>query len=154
LTAGISFGIVGRLPLLVYGQTSSASSPSDNASGNGSMKKQTNGGAIDVTLQPSPEPIRHSGQTSLKVQFLTKGTEKVQPHIDYDVTIKDSSGKQVISATQLAGQAGKPLHTSERIVIIPYTFKAPEDYTVSVTVYGILFNPIKPESADFVVKVA
>src|SRR5919197_6368316 len=116
LTAGISFGIVGRLPLLVYGQTSSASSPSDNASGNGSMKKQTNGGAIDVTLQPSPEPIRHSGQTSLKVQFLTKGTEKVQPHIDYDVTIKDSSGKQVISATQLAGQAGKPLHTSERIV--------------------------------------
>jgi hypothetical protein len=149
LTAGI-FSIA-WMPLLVYAQTSS---PSGKAGSNGNMKKQTSGGALDILLQPSPEPLSHSGQTSLKVQFMTKGSNTVQPHIDYDVTIKDSSGKQVFSASQLAGQSGMPLHTAEGIVTIPYTFQGSGDYTINVTVYGILFNPIKPESADFTVKVA
>jgi len=147
LTAGI-FSIA-WMPLLVYGQTSS----SGKAGSNGNIKKQTSGGAIDILLQPSPEPLSHSGQTSLKVQYMTKGTDTVQPHIDYDVTIKDSSGKQVFSASQLAGQSGTPLHTAEGIVTIPYTFQVPGDYSVSVPVYGILFNPIRPESADFTIKV-
>jgi hypothetical protein len=85
---------------------------------------------------------------------MTKGSGTVQVHIDYDLTIKDSSGKQVFSASQLAGQSGAaPLHTAEGIVTIPYTFQGPGDYTIDVTVYGILFNPIKPESADFTIKV-
>ena len=145
-----SFTVVG-LPLLAYGQNSS---PSSSGGSNNSMKKQTSGGALDVILQPSPQPVGHSEQTSLKVQFLTKGTSTVQPHIDYDLMIKDSSGKQVFAASQLAGQSGgAPLHTAEGIVTIPYTFQGPGDYTIDVTVYGILFNPIKPESADFTIKV-
>src|SRR5919198_672208 len=146
LTVGISFGIIG-LPLLVYGQTSSG-----KAGSNGDMKKQTSGGALGVFVQPSPQPIGHTGPTSLKVQFLTKGTDTVQPPIDYEIIIKDSSGKQVFAASQLAGQP-PPLHTSEGIVTIPYTFPGPGYYTINVTVYGILFNPIKPESADFTIKV-
>jgi hypothetical protein len=67
--------------------------------------------------------------------------------------IKDSGGKQVFSASELAGQSGKPLHTAEGIVTIPYTFKSPGDYSVSIPVYGILFNPIRPESADFTINV-
>ena len=136
------------LPLVTYGQSSSSSSPTESIN----MKKQTSGGALDVVLQPSPQPVSHTGPTSLKVQFLTKGTSTVQPHIDYGIIIKDSSGKQVFAASQLAGQP-PPLHTSEGTVTIPYTFQAPGDYTVNVTVYGILFNPIKPESADFTIKV-
>ena len=136
LAAGISFGIIGS-PLLVYGQTSSG-----KAGTNGDLKKQTNGGSLGVVVQPS-QPIGHTGPTSLKVQFLTKGTDKVQPHIDYEITIKDNSGKQVFSASQLAGQP-PPLHTSEGVVTIPYKFLSPGDYTIDVTVYGILFNPIKP----------
>ncbi|MFL6322578.1 MAG: hypothetical protein ACJ72Q_19170, partial [Nitrososphaeraceae archaeon] len=93
-------------------------------------------------------------QTSLKVQFMTKGSNTVQPHIDYDLIIKDSSGKQVFSASQLAGQPGKPLHTAEGIVTIPYTFQSPGDYSVNIMVYGILFNPIRPESAEYSFKVA
>jgi hypothetical protein len=146
LVAGIYFGITG-LPLLVYGQTSSG-----KASINGDLKKQTSGGALGVVIQPSPQPIGHTGSTSLKVQFLTKETDKVQPHIDYEITIKDSSGREVFAASQLAGQP-PPLHTSEGVVTIPYTFQGPGDYTIDVTVYGILFNPIKPESADFTIKV-
>jgi hypothetical protein len=116
------------------------------------MKKQTSGGALDVILQPSPQPIVHTSQTSLKVKFLTKGSETVQPHIDYDLIIKDSNGKQVFSASQLAGQSGKPLHTAEGIVTIPYKFQGPGDYSIIVSVFGILFNPIRPESAEFAIK--
>jgi len=157
LMAGI-FSILIVLPSLTYAQASPASSSSSGSgsgsnNGNGNMEKQTSGGALDVILQLSPQPVGHAGQTSLKVQFMTKGSGTVQPNIDYDLIIKDSNGKQVLSASQLAGQSGKPLHTAEGIVTIPYTFQSPGDYLVSIPVYGILFNPIRPESADFTVKV-
>ena len=71
---------------------------------------------------------------------MTKGTHKVQPRIDYDVVIKDNSGKQIFQASQLAGQPGKPLHPAEGIVTIPYTFQT-RPYSINVQVYGILFNP-------------
>ena len=146
----MSFAII-ELPLLVYGQPSSNKAGS-NDNNNGDLKKQTNGGSLGVMVQPSPQPIVHTGPTSLKVQFLTKGTDTVQPHIDYEIIIKDSSGKQVFAASKLAGQPA-PLHTSEGVVTIPYTFPGPGNYNIDVTVYGILFNPIKPESTDFTVKV-
>ncbi len=144
---GVS-AIIG-LPSIAFGQAGASSS----SAGSDNMKKQTSGGSLEVILQPSPQPVGHTNPTSLKVQFLTKGTSTVQPHIDYDLIIKESSGKQVFSASQLAGQSGAPLHTAEGIVTIPYTFQGPGDYTINVTVYGILFNPIKPESADFTIKV-
>jgi hypothetical protein len=146
VTCGIPFGILG-LPLLVYGQASDKA-----GSNNDDLKKQTNGGSLDVMVQPSPWPIGHTGPTSLKVQFLTKGAGALQPHIDYEIIVKDSSGKQVFEASKLAGQP-PPLHTSEGVVTIPYTFPSSGNYNIDVTVYGILFNPIKPESADFTVKV-
>jgi hypothetical protein len=40
--------------------------------------------------------------------------------------------KQVFEASQLAGQPGKPLHTAEGIVTIPYTFQSPGDYSVNI----------------------
>jgi hypothetical protein len=152
LMAGIFSILIIVLPSLTYAQASPASS-SSGSGGNGNMKKQTSGGALEVILQPSPQPVRHTGQSSLKVEFMTKGSGTIQPHIDYDLIIKDSNGKQVFSASQLAGQSGKPLHTAEGIVTIPYTFQSPGDYLVSVPVYGVLFNPIRPESADFTIKV-
>jgi hypothetical protein len=142
--------IIMILPSVSYAQTPPPVSSGGSADG---MKKQTSGGALDVLLQPSPQPAGHTSPTSLKIEFMTKGTGAIQPHIDYDVVIKDSNGKQVFTASQLAGQPGKPLHTAEGIVTIPYTFPAPGDYLISIPVYGILFNPIKPESADFTIKV-
>ena len=140
-------GIFSILTSPIYAQTSP---PSSSAGG---MKKTTSGGTLDVVVQPSPEPVGHTGPTSFKVTFLQKGTDKVQPHIDYDFTITNN-GKQVFQASQLAGQPGKPLHTAEGAVTIPYTFQGSVDYSINVPVYGILFNPIKPESADFSVKVS
>ena len=59
------------------------------------MKKPTSGGALNILLQPSPQPVGHTSPTSFKVEFRTKGSDIVQPHIDYDLIIKGNSGKQV-----------------------------------------------------------
>jgi hypothetical protein len=157
LFASIAIVVASILVILIASSVSYAQTPPSDSSagGAGGMKKQTSGGALDIVLQASPQPAGHTSPTSLKVEFMTKGSGAIQPHIDYDVVIKDSSsgGKQVFTASQLAGQPGKPLHTAEGIVTIPYTFPAPGDYSISIPVYGILFNPIKPESADFTIKV-
>jgi uncharacterized protein YfaP (DUF2135 family) len=116
------------------------------------MTKPTSGGSLNVVLQPSPDPIVKGTQTNLKVSFDQKGTSTVQPHIDYDVTISNA-GKQLFNAVTLAGQSGPSLHTSDGIITIPYTFQEPGIYTIKVSVFGILFNPINPEFAQFQVNV-
>ncbi|MFZ0221524.1 MAG: hypothetical protein WAM42_07500 [Candidatus Nitrosopolaris sp.] len=116
------------------------------------MNKPTSGGSLNVVIQPSPDPIVKGTQTNLKVSFDQKGTSTVQPHIDYDIIIS-KAGKQLFQASALAGHPGQSLHTSEGIVTIPYTFQQPGIYSVKVSVFGILFNPINPESAQFQINV-
>jgi uncharacterized protein YfaP (DUF2135 family) len=118
------------------------------------MTKPTSGGSLNVVVQPSPNPIVKGTQTNLKVSFDQKGTSTVQPHIDYDVTISNAAGKQLFNAVTLAGQSGPSLHTSDGIITIPFTFQQPGTYSVKVSVFGILFNPINPEFAQFQVNVA
>jgi len=117
------------------------------------MTKPTSAGSLNVVLQPSPFPIVKGTQTNLKVNFDQKGTSTVQPHIDYDVTISNSAGKQLFNAVTLAGQSGPSLHTSDGIITIPYTFQEPGTYTIKVSAFGILFNPINPEFAQFQINV-
>jgi hypothetical protein len=117
------------------------------------LRKTTSGGAVDISLQPSPEPPTNNAQSQFKVSFLKKGTSSIQPHIDYDFVIM-KNGKEVFSASNQTGQAGKPLHTAESVVTIPYKFSdTGNDYSIKVSVYGILFNPIRPESVEFPIKV-
>ena len=117
------------------------------------MTKPTSGGSLNVVVQPSPNPVVKGTQTNIKVSFDQKGTSTVQPHIDYDVSISNSAGKQLLNAVTLAGQSGPSLHTSDGIITIPYTFQEPGIYTIKVSVFGILFNPINPEFAQFQVNV-
>src|SRR5947209_683364 len=125
-----------------YAQTSGAS-----------MNKVTSGGSLNVILQPSPSPVVKGSQTNLKVSFDQKGSSAVQPHIDYDLTIM-KDGKQVFQASALAGHPNQPLHTTEGVVTIPYTFQQEGTYVINITVYGFLFHPIKPETAQFTMVVA
>jgi hypothetical protein len=117
------------------------------------MNKVTSGGSLKLILQPSPYPIAKGKQTNFKVTFDQKGSSAVQPHIDYDLTIT-KDGKQVLQASALAGHPNQPLHTAEGIVTIPYTFQQPGGYMMNITAYGILFNPIKPETAQFPISVS
>lgn len=104
-------------------------------------------GGLNVVLQPSPYQIVKGTQTSLKISFYQKRTSTVEPHIDYDVTIS-KAGKQLFDAITQAGYVDW-LHSSEGITTIPYTFQEPGVYYVNVTIFGILFIPVNPESALF-----
>jgi hypothetical protein len=106
-------------------------------------------GGVNVVLQPSPYPILKGTQTSLKISFYQKGTSTLQPHIYYDVAIY-SAGKKLFDAVTQAGYIGNVwLHSAEGTITIPYTFREPGVYSVNVTLFGILFIPVNPESALF-----
>ena len=111
------------------------------------LAKSTSGGSLKVQIQPTPNTAKVNAPTKFKITF-SKPQGSVQPHIDYDFLI-DKNGKNLFSASSSTGQTGTPLHTAEGVVTIPYVFQTPGNYTLTVKVYGILFNPIRPESADF-----
>jgi hypothetical protein len=127
------------------------------------MNKATSGGSLNVMVQPTPILIVKGTQTNFTVGFEQKGGSIVQPHIDYDVTIT-KDGKRVFQASALGGgiikgtsiiaHPNQPLHATTGIVTIPYTFQKQGDYIMKVTVYGILFNPIDPEYAQFPISVS
>lgn len=77
------------------------------------------------------------------INFVNPTTQKTQVHIDYsmEVTMND----------QMFGRAES--HTTEGKVKIPLILKDAGVYTVNVTVSGIFFNPITPQSAIFTVNV-
>jgi hypothetical protein len=127
---------------LIYGQMSAP------------MKKRTSGaGSLDVMLQRSSSQILKNAPTNFKVSFDQKGSNAIQPHIDYDFIIM-KAGKQVFQATAIAGHPNQPLHTSEGIVTIPYAFQESGNYMITITIFGILFNPIQPESVQFSINVS
>src|SRR6266702_7960240 len=111
------------------------------------------GGSLNVILQPSPFPVIKGSQTNLKVSFDQKGSSALQPHVDYDLTIM-KDGKQVFQLSNSTGYPNQPLHTTEGVVTIPYTFQQEGTYVINITVYGFLFHPIKPETAQFTMVVA
>ena len=118
-----------------------------------SIKSSTRRGALDVFLNASPQPVTNEAQTKFKVIFLEKGGNRIENHIDYDFVITNNREKKIFQASELAGQPGIPLHSAEGIVTIPYTFQTSGDYSVNVTVYGINFSIIRPDSAGFPIKV-
>ena len=118
----------------------------------GAMYKVTSGGSLNVILQPSPFPVIKGSQTNLKVSFDQKGSSAAQAHVDYDLTIMKDD-KQVFKLSSQAGYPNQPLHTAEGVASIPYTFQQEGPYVISITVYGFLFHPIKPETAQFTISV-
>jgi hypothetical protein len=115
-----------------------------------SMKK-TSVGTLDIMLQPSPYPVVKNTQTIFRVTFDQNRSNTVQPHIDYDFTIMKETDKKLIF--QGSALDNELLHSVEGTVAIPYAFQQPGRYIVNITVFGILFTPIIPESAQFPINV-
>ena len=56
------------------------------------LKKQPGPWSVRMfLLQPTPQPPNTKQETQFKVTFLQKGSDKVQPHIDYDFIITRGS---------------------------------------------------------------
>ncbi len=104
------------------------------------MVARTDKGSLDVELSLSPMPVEPDKETKLHIRFLQKGTEVVQPHIDYQV-FASKDGNEVFRIPFT--------HTSEGVVTIPYAFNSTGSFVVGVEVYGILFQPIPKETATF-----
>ena len=109
------------------------------------VKIPTDGGSVDVLVQPSPFPLT-IGDSKFKVSFFQPSSETIQVHIDYDVVIKQSN-KEIFRASALTGQP--LLHTAEGVVTIPFKFNSAGSYTLEVAVMGINFVPIRTEYASF-----
>ncbi len=106
--------------------------------------KLTSGGTINVGFSTEPANPNSGDQTQLKISFINKQTNAIQPHIDYRVTV--TKGQNQIFGIPLT-------HTAEGSVSVPYQFQDAGDYQVTVSVEGILFQPIPPETAVFSVTI-
>jgi len=118
------------LPLLilpVFGQTQSQ------------QIKLTSGGTINVGFSTDPANPNPGDQTQLKISFINK-QNTIQQHIDYRVTV--TQGQNQVFGIPIT-------HTAEGSGSIPYQFQNAGDYQVTVSVEGILFQPIPPETAVF-----
>ncbi|SRR5579875_808054 len=113
------------------------------------MKEPTTGKSLDVLLRIGSFSVQPNEETKFSITFLQHGTNNVQPFVDYYFKIlKD--GKQVFRVP-----SEQPvLHTPDGNVSVFYRFDSGGNYTVQVTVAGIAFQPIRPETASFPVQVA
>ena len=120
------------------------------------LKNSTNADSLEVLLEPTPYPVTvNSTSTKFKVSFLNPNTTQLQDHVDFNVRIfKDN--EQVFQATNQTGQPSVPLHATEGYMTVPilnYQFDQIGKYLIEIPVYGILFNPIRPESANFTINI-
>jgi hypothetical protein len=120
------------------------------------LKNSTNDGTLDVLLESIPYPAKvNSDSMKFKLSFLKPNTNQLQKHVDFNLRIfKDD--KQVFQATNQTGQPLVPLHATDGYMTVPvlnYHFDQLGKYQIEIPVYGILFNPIRPEYANFTIDV-
>ena len=120
------------LPVLilpVFGQTQSQ------------QIKLTSGGTIKVGFSTDPANPNPGDQTQLKISFINKQTNAIQPHIDYRVTVTKGQNQVFGIPITHVGEEGA--------VSIPYQFQDAGDYQITISVESILFQPIPPETVVF-----
>jgi len=100
----------------------------------------------DETLDVGIYTIETEKTTLLKIEFLKPGTEKIQQHIDYRVSIT-KDGDYVF------GPMSRLLHTSPGSITIPVEFSENGSHIVHIEMEGILFQPIPLETATLTVNV-
>lgn len=115
------------------------------------MRDFTNGSSLEVLLAPIQTTPDYEMQ--FRVGFLQPNKNELQEHVDFDfIIIKD--GKEVFKASNQTGKPNVPLHSitgTMNIPIITYDFQKTGTYTIKIPVFGILFNPIKPEEAEIMI---
>ncbi|MGH9953433.1 MAG: hypothetical protein ACRD5J_17585 [Nitrososphaeraceae archaeon] len=116
------------------------------------LRSFTNESILEVLLAPLPSSA--NDETEFRVGFLQPNKTALQEHVDFNfIILKD--GKEVFSASNQTGQPNIPLHSIPGIIDIPiftYDFQRTGEYTFKIPVFGILFNPIKPEEAVFTIR--
>ena len=106
----------------------------------------TSDGTLDVGIYTIPEIPSTEEPTKLKIDFLKSGTERIQVHIDYRVSVT-KDGDYVF------GPMSRLLHTSPGSITIPVEFSENSSHVVHIEIEGIFFQPIPLETATLTVNV-
>ena len=117
-----------------------------NESSEYSQIVSTSDGTLDVGIYTIPEIPNIEEPTKLKIDFLKSGTERIQQHIDYRVSVTND-GDYVF------GPMSRLLHTSPGTITIPVQFSENGSHMIHIEVEGILFQPIPLETAGFTINV-
>ena len=112
----------------------------------------TSRGSLEVKLEAIQYPIESNKNMEFKVSFLKPNSSILQDNVDFNfIILKD--GMRVFQASN---HTDRPflLHTANGSMTIPildYKFNEEGPYLVQVPIYAILYNPIRPEYANFTV---
>jgi len=106
-----------------------------------SQQQPTDKGTLLVNISFEPAKPVVGDLTKLKIEFINPKTNDIQQHIDYQVSVTKGD-------TAVFGPI--PLtHTSEGAVTIPVEFKENGEHKITISVEGILFQPIPTETVTF-----
>jgi len=104
------------------------------------MVKPTSAGTINVGFTTDPVTPNPGDSTQIKLNFINKQTNALQPHVDYKISVMQG-GNQIF---------GIPItHTAEGAVSIPFQFQTDGAYQITVEIEGLVFQPIPPETVVF-----
>jgi len=106
----------------------------------------TSDGTLDVGIYTIPAIPNTEEPTKLKIDFLKSGTERIQQHIDYRVSVTND-GDYVF------GPMSRLSHTSPGHVTIPVQFSENGLHQITIEVEGILFMPIPLETASLTMNI-
>ena len=113
----------------------------------------TSRGSLEVKLEAIPYPIESNKDMEFKVSFLKPNSSILQDNVDFNfIILKD--GKRVFQASNHTDRPSVLLHATNGSMTIPivnYKLNEEGPYLVQVTIYAILYNPIRPEYANFTI---
>ena len=101
---------------------------------------------LDVGIYTILEIPNTEEPTKLKIDFLKPGTEKIQLHIDYRLSVT-KDGDYVF------GPMSRLLHTSPGSITIPVEFSENGSHIIQIEVEGVIFQPIPLETATLTINV-
>ncbi len=113
--------------------------------------KPTSGGTLNIGFETNPATPNSGDQTEMKISFINKKTNTLQPHIDYKVSV--TQGDNHVFGIPVTHVGADPTSGEGLPVTIPVQFQSDGTYQVTVEVQGIVFQPIPPETATFTVVV-
>ena len=101
----------------------------------------TDKGTLDIDFALEPDAVSAGEPAKMKIDFVNPSTERIQVHIDYEITVSADEGGAPVKTIPLT-------HTSSGSVSIPIEFEFDGPHTVQMGVKGILFQPIPLETAS------
>jgi hypothetical protein len=100
---------------------------------------------VDVQLTWVPSKPKVGQITHFVMTFINTQTHKNQEHIDYAFAINDPNGKTLYST-------GFSRHSSGGgIEFTSYKFEAAGNFKSTITIYGVLFQPVNPGQTNFTI---